>query len=596
MQIRVIPRILIIALFYIVVFMTLISVQFAKRGAFTRNVGGLVITGHYRMTGGRESSQIASEGPNEYFLDGEVHVFFGGMDFSLVKKGDGHSLNLTGQGWTVEALPERMFISGSSVNFRFQEGAELIFTTHYSGNSVEMRITGVFAEGVTGIELPFKLQRRTGIRGTGDGQFIVDADGVNYSFGYSPIDAERRVLLIQAGGELVSYRTIPEFNVFSPNDFIIPEAQTVEAYNTAITRWRDQQFSHWSRVISGQDNEDIVVALVGEAYNRGNYRAAINSISAAFLRGNNRTYESSVYLGGMDQAYRDLITADDEKLSRITRAINEKSLEFLIERDAFEYLGIRGQQNLMDAGADLVDTIDASILALDIIPGIFEGYTDWEIFADGTDNPFERLIDPACLVISEVLARVDNVHSGNSGAFESRVFLLNDDGTENFDFNLRLGKALMICAESVGNSSWAGVGRSLVLSVLYGPGENGIAHSEQTSARLYRILCPMDAYPHAVTLVPQPNVWAWTTVLVMNVIQQPNIIDIDVTFLVGEIHYMIIRGVQPFNRLQLYNIDFRTDPQFERYDSSGWSYNTQEQTLILKMQHRSQVERIRIIY
>jgi hypothetical protein len=72
--------------------------------------------------------------------------------------------------------------------------------------------------------------------------------------------------------------------------------------------------------------------------------------------------------------------------------------------------------------------------------------------------------------------------------------------------------------------------------------------------------------------------------------------DIAVTFPAGETHYMIVRGIRAFNKIQLYNMDYRTDPQFERYDSSGWSYNAQEQTLILKMKHRATVEHIRIVY
>jgi hypothetical protein len=59
---------------------------------------------------------------------------------------------------------------------------------------------------------------------------------------------------------------------------------------------------------------------------------------------------------------------------------------------------------------------------------------------------------------------------------------------------------------------------------------------------------------------------------------------------------MMIRGVRPFVRLQLYGINYPSDPQFERYDSSGWVYSPQEQTLLLKMKHRSAVERIRIFY
>jgi hypothetical protein len=59
---------------------------------------------------------------------------------------------------------------------------------------------------------------------------------------------------------------------------------------------------------------------------------------------------------------------------------------------------------------------------------------------------------------------------------------------------------------------------------------------------------------------------------------------------------MIIRGIKAFTKIQLYNMDFRTDFQFERYDSSGWSYSTQEQTLIIKMKHRTAVEHIRVFY
>jgi len=590
---------LLLTLLYCVIFLFLVSVQFSKSGAFTRNIAGLVVSGNYRVNG----EDGATENPDEFLLEGDVHVVFGGMEFALVNRRDGNSLRLTGEDWSRETLPEAMIVSENSVTFALPGGTELIFTNQQAGNSVDMRITGVFSEDVTGIELPFRLQRRTSIQSSGDGQFIVSADGVKYTFGSSPIDADRRLLLIKAGGELVSYRTLTEFNTFSPDDYVLREAETADTYNAAVTRWIDQNFSLWSRSISGLDNEDVVVALASEAYNRGSYRAALNAASTTFLNGTNRTYETSVYFGGLDTAYRDLITADRTRLDRLTRMINERSLEFLLEPRAFEYFGVRGHQNLMDAAADLVDTIDPAILALDLVPGILEGYTDWRIFG-GSDNPFERLVDPACFVISGRLTRTDNLSSGNAGvagsdqgAFEGRVFLLYND-TENPEFNLRLGKALLACAEAEGNNSWAGVGRSLILSALYGTGEDfDISHSEQANARLYRILCPRDSYPRALTLAPQPaNIWAWTTAPSISVTQESGATNIDVSFLVGEAHFLIIRGISSFSRMQLYNIDFRTDPQFERYDSSGWSYSPQEETLIVKLLHRTQVERIRIIY
>jgi hypothetical protein len=59
---------------------------------------------------------------------------------------------------------------------------------------------------------------------------------------------------------------------------------------------------------------------------------------------------------------------------------------------------------------------------------------------------------------------------------------------------------------------------------------------------------------------------------------------------------MLICGISRPSRLQLYGIDYRTAVDFERYNSSGWTYSASEQILLLKMVHRNQVEHIRIFY
>ena len=614
------PRILLLLVLYCAFFTALVVIQFAKRGGFTQKVGDFVVTGQYRLPGENDPPRA----PNEYYLDGDAHVFFGGIDFGMNKGNDGHSLRLTLEdGTREEALPERMVISGDSVLFSFPGGPQLEFATQYSGGALELQISGVFPQGVTGMELPFKPLRKAGIRETGDGQFIVSADGVNYSFGHSSVDSEHRILLIKAGDGALSYRAIPERKTFSPDDFILPQARTAEAYNDVITRWRDQNFSLWNRTIADQNNEDVVVAYEGEALVRGTYKAAVAAVPPGFLNGSARTYESSVYLGNLDQAYRSLSAREREKLARLSRQINEKSLEFLKEPRVFEYFAVRGYLNFFDAGADLVRTIDPATLALDITPGILEGYIDWKTFRPAADNPFERLVDQACFVISESLRRTTD----SSGAPGNRVFSFYGSQGDT-EFNLRLGRALMIYAESSlngalnsaqtngQNSSWAAIGRSLILSALSlgdasGAVKAGLtlsesgeinenqnpARSDLTTARLYRILNPLDTYPRALAIGAAVNsIWTWTAAQTVSASQENNVLDIAVNFPAGETHYMLIRGVRPFTKIQLYNMDFRTDPQFERYDSSGWSYIPQEQTLLLKMKHRTTEEHVRIFY
>jgi len=591
------PRIIIFLLVYIAVFTVLVTIQFAKRGGFTQRVGSLMVSGHYRLPGENEAPVEA----DEYLLDGDVHVFFGGIDFSLVK-GDDRSLILTTEdGENEEILPERMIIQGDSVRFVFPGGTEMQFATQYSGGSLEMRISAFLSEGIEGMELPFKPMRRTEINDLGDGQFIVRADGERYSFGRSLMDAERMVLLISSDGNAVSYRHIQDRKTFTPDDFILAQARTAEAYNEALTRWRDQNFSLWNRTISDQNNEDIAMAFAGEALVRGTYKAAVAAVPPVFLRGNARTYESSVYFGSLEQHYRSLVTREREKITRISRQINEKSLEFLMEMRVFGSLAVRGQFNFVDAGAELIRTIDPAILAMDIIPGILEGYMDWKIIRPARDNPFEGLVDQACFVV------LDNLRITDERVF---AFIGNRGETE---YNLRLGMALLAYAGSVQNSTWEGIGRSLILSALSmgdltGMVRDALVFSDETgeisessgrltSARLHRILNPVEIYPRAVSFgAPASGLWAWTTAQAVSSTQQNDILDIAVRFPMGETHYMIIRGIRPFARIQLYGRDFRSDPQFERYDSSGWVYHSQDQLLLLKMRHQETNEQVRIIF
>ena len=45
-----------------------------------------------------------------------------------------------------------------------------------------------------------------------------------------------------------------------------------------------------------------------------------------------------------------------------------------------------------------------------------------------------------------------------------------------------------------------------------------------------------------------------------------------------------------------YDMSFRTDPRFETYNSSGYVYKKNTETLLLKSRHKSQLEKIRLVY
>jgi hypothetical protein len=387
-----------------------------------------------------------------------------------------------------------------------------------------------------------------------------------------------------------------------PAAFAIPQAKNISAFNAALEQWKELAFSYWGRAIQTLNDEDAVIAWCGEALRKNNYRAAVASVSPAFLEGSRRGYESSAYLGSMDAALRSFVRNEKEKIDSISRMISGKSPDFILQTRVFEYLLTRAYTNIADEGLELVRQIDPATLNHGHYPGIFEGYVDIKQWRPHGDNPFERLVDHVC---KDLLAKTCK------DAERNLAFVFND-GAADIGYNIRVGKSLIEWGDLSGKSNWASLGRTLVLSALSlcdtaGAFPESVSVSESgkflesgrrlNAAQAFRIIGQGEHYPRAAGIGSVLNgLWAWTAASKISASQENNVLDISVYFPEGETHYMMIRGVRPFTRIQLYDMDYRTDWQFERYDSSGWVYSAQEQVLTLKMKHRSPVEYVRIFY
>lgn len=595
-----------IALFFLygVILVLLGTLQFAHKGTFTRQVGNLVVSGRYRSL---EYDKLPA-GTNHYPLAGDLLISFGGMRFSITGGNDGFSLIKT-DGTKEDMLPVAMTISEETMRIQLPGGTELIFALQDTGKKTELLIHAVLGEGILGLELPYKPLKTSRTYDRGDGQFEVVADtGITYGFSRTLLDSEHQVLVLHQEASFISYRPVLEGQTFTLQDFILTDAQDEASYQELIRRWREQNFNFWSRSISSSNNEDLVLAYGGEAVGRGTYREAIAAVPAVFLNGNRRTYESTVFLGQLDQGLRSLATFERDKFNRLSRMITEGTLDFLKEPHVFEYLAVRGYLSLLEEGVAVLSSLDPVTVSADLVPAIFDGYMDWMRYRSITEriglqeNPFIRFINQMYFIISQGLTR------SPQGVF---VFY---EGMADTEFNLHLGKALMVYAENAGIMDWVAIGRSLTLSALSLVNDGGTAPaglliaedgtiSEDTtsprlsSAHLYRLLAPGENYPRAVNLSTGTNaVWAWTGASAISVSQGNSVLDISVTFPVEETHYMLIRGISRPSRVQIYDMDYRTAPDFERYNSSGWSYSASEQTLLLKMRHRNLVEHIRIFY
>jgi hypothetical protein len=591
--------------FYFLVFVGIASIQFKKQGDFSLRIFNLSVEGRYRILEEGESPPLDGSSP----IDGKIRVSYGGLEFILSGDSPGREealclVDTAGGRWILAA--EYMAVEEGGLRFYLSGGAWIFFSTQEEGQ--ELRITGEFnGEKFAGLELPYRPLKNSRVRDNGNGQFVINADGRDYCFRGSAVEGQ--LVILQPKAPPVLYGIVDAGQEWRAEDYILAEAG---AYEEALLQWAGKNYPLWGRLILSRNDEDIVIAYGGEALQRGSYRAALNAVPRLFLSAPERSYESSVYLGGMAEAHRGLQAADAKTLAHIAELINRRSPAFFLESHLIEFLAVRGRGDLIDQAMVLIRNTDPLSLSLEQIPGLFEIQVElasrWpQVFggANSDSPPFEGLRAQAEFILSESLTRLPPQDHYPIG-----LVLAVRDGRADMAWNLRLGKALADWGDFTGRETWAAIGRSIVLSALSLEDregqivstlnlDKGISAGESSAyigaARIYRLLGLGNYRPQAQALSPAfPGLWAWTASPEIRVIREGQILDIAVSFPVGESHYLLIQGVEPFYRLQFYGMDWRTDPNFERYDSSGWVYHPRDRTLALKVKHRAEVEHIRL--
>jgi hypothetical protein len=603
MRKSVFPRFLIILFLYCAVFILLVTVQFARRGDFSHKIGGMTVSGRYLQTdaGGEE----AQDGRQR--LDGGASVFFGGLEFLLSpssKTDAGLFLaNMDDERWQV--FPEYIAMAEDEAVFTLPGEAELSFIGQQNANGQpELRITGQFPPEVSAIGIPFKMQRSSVIRDKEPMTLNILYNGSRYQFSRNLPDLEDGLVILLPSMPSVSYRVLPDKQEINPADFIIHQAETPQAFSEVISLWTSRNFQLWNQNVRSFADEDTMVAWCAELIRRGNFGPAVTAVPPGLSSGLQRTWESAVYqidqrTGLWERSVRAIGAAENEKLGRISGMIAEKNTDVFTEENLIEFLAIRGNDQLIENVLSLVGGMDDSMLSPEIIPGILENNINLRKWRPRGEDPFEALTEQACRLAAKGL-----IKNGE------QVFVFFENQAS-IAYNLRLGMALRKWGEESGKNDWAGLGRSLVLSVISLGDDGGLVPATLTNgngvyfspsvekyntAFLYRRISGNEYLPHAAATGTN-GVWAWTASSSVNVTQNDRQIDIYTTFPTGETHYVMLRNIRPFALLRIYDQNWRSASDFESYyGSSGWYYFESERTLVIKLKHRSNTEYVRILF
>ncbi|MDR2445204.1 MAG: hypothetical protein LBD44_04655 [Spirochaetaceae bacterium] len=579
--------------------------QFTRYLDLNRQIGALRINGSIRrQSEGTVWHRTEGEG-REYLVNDGVQLFFGGLEFRLSGSDDDGFAYVDSDGFVKAAYPETVTISGSEARFHLSGGQELSFYIDNSIYTKNLTISALLKDEIEQILVPFNLYGKAGIGRSGSDDFVVNYQGDEYILEAANLYEDRRLISLSRADPAVFYGVISDDTMFNISELIVSGSTETQIYNETVQNWCDAAFAYWERLVNaGNRAEDTIACYLAEAGRNGTLTATVNRLPAS-LRNGTHTFLLTPFLGKLSGSMAGLLTNERETMSRIVSFSGSASSGFLTEKDTFKYLYAHNNKELFDKGIEYIKSLNPATIDVKMCAGIFEGWLTWNkwIGEDGTENPFDKLLHRAWELISASIKK-----DKTSGY----VFFM--DGNIDTLYNIRLGVALTNFSEATGNSGWAAVGRSLVISMLSltdnelslnaelklsadGSSINEASSQKLTAVQIYRELNFSNFYPHAFGAGKVADgVWFWTISPEVSASFQNNILDFGINFPPGETHYLYILNVKPFSRIQLRNMDWRSDPQFEQYNAPGWRYSPAEQVLMVKIVQLSTFDHIRIVF
>ena len=393
------------------------------------------------------------------------------------------------------------------------------------------------------------------------------------------------------------------------------------AFKAEIDAWRDKAWSGlassrydperlaWRGGAEGQAlpaesrfSERALVAYLAESLLRGSYTEALQRMRPARERWPAELgYLSAPYLGGLVKKMEALEAADLAESKRIAQLVQEKSPDLFMKEGLVHFLLDRSAPPLSSEALAFAATLDPAKLTLRQAVGLLGCLVESRSYLKDEENPFRALG-----------ASADRVAASVRAASGGLYLVGEEDGSVDLRLSLLAGQYLAAYGAAEGKEALLGLGQGLVEGYLGLCDERGAAPAklllregavdQRTGALLpeeaYPIVASNPYYPREVSFYREvgPGVWAWTCAPSLTVAAAADRYAFAATFPEGRSHHLTFYGIKSFANIQLYDIDYSPDSEFEIYDASGYLYRPQNRALYMKMKHKKESESIKLFF
>ncbi|GAB1431895.1 hypothetical protein MASR2M29_05200 [Spirochaetota bacterium] len=401
--------------------------------------------------------------------------------------------------------------------------------------------------------------------------------------------------------------------------FIAQAAMEASAWNKAIASWRDKAwqglsgpgFSIENAEWKNRDRPDAAysfdesnyIAYIAEAMRREMYDSARTIQTAVKANHTDKISWLGVPLAGRTNAAMSAFEESNlAELRAIEKQIQARSASMFYKSEIIHFLFDMAPYSLAKEAMNIARQADFSKADPVQAIALIEAWLDAKDYLNDDENPFARAADLVDKTLIPAIRKVE-------GAF---FLQLDADGRCDSLSSLRIGKTLVRLGESTGKSLYTGIGQSLIVSLLNMSEPDGslpayvtvkgdsLSKSQEKlqPSLAYKYIGDNSYYPHYISFFKTlgPGSWAWTCAQELQLEYSPEKTVISAFYPVSSVHYLVLYGVKPFEKVQLYDMNYNMDPNFENYNASGYFFKRASNVMYLKMRHKAKKEDLRLYY
>lgn len=557
-------RFLGISLLYIVVILGIFVIQFKNELIVNKSIGNLRITLHQETL---PNQDIVLKNKFQIVYKG-ITLFADDTHPVTEQKSDGTKSNSNLKSYSIE---------NDVLKLSFDSGSILSLSISGTGETEALTIS---SENTSNLFVPCRASSNFSIENN-DSLGIAIFSSKNSLFATTNTLTENNELLFSANNSIVHYSPYtPQKELTFAMLATSPLAQE-ESYNNTIKQFRTDFVTAFKPENSAFASEKEVAAYIAESASLGRFTGAVRNISSNFKK---ETYFTAPYMNNLVETNKTMISHYETVFSSIQKEINNKSLTVFENENLVYTLYYKKSPNLIEKAFANINAQETFAPTIKQIAGILNAYCDTKELRPALAANVMPSIELTLQYLLSIFEQTDLTLN-----FKSEIKDISAIDT------FKLAAALVRYGKTENNSDIKNTGHFLLNSAAR---QNPVKNTS-TVAELYPFLVENDYYPHMTVLKNDDKniITAWTCSPDVKLTStNSNTLELSMNFTVGESHYLIITGLKPFNTINMYGLNYRSDPQFEMYNSPGYIYDFNTNTLLLKMRHKAEVEKVIFTY